>query len=371
MRLVGTAMFRRVVLVLCALAVSSCGQWRRTGTPVANWPGGRFAEAECDQVLCLRSSPSRPAHQCPRQTVDGTVVERVLMAICQPRRSTRYGEERYRFNWPDAEAAHASFDDRRYEALDAALLASAAAGTRYDRENAYVAALYASLVTDDAQLRAQVAQLGAGPDAQAAMLEMVMRLREPPSFADGATEAERHIFHEVPQRVVAERRAEYQQFADAYSQLDIIVAQLEQAISQGQADPTVVAHLEGLRRARLSACDGECLEAPLVVRATEALVRLHVALGEDDRARTEQTMYERDGSYTASLAAAIYVAQLREIELLEEREGQVRELVARGMNEAVARERVGVAGEVQMPRRSPWRVETSMPDHVGAASRRR
>ena len=159
-----------LTVLVCLSLLAGCGHLRRRGAPIAEWRGGQYIGAECNDVMCLYDDRNRE-HVCARDRMAPSVRERILMAVCVPRhvtaRTSRGAvstDERHRFQLPPLEEAHRAFDDRRYQPIEAALLATSFGVRESTRERGYLRTVYAHLVTDeswheyDAALTAQIVE---------------------------------------------------------------------------------------------------------------------------------------------------------------------------------------------------------------------
>jgi hypothetical protein len=348
---------------------------RRRGTPIEDWQGGTYIGAECNQVMCLHDDANED-YVCPRERVQATVRERILMGVCMPRKVTArrphgnyLSDEQHRFRQPDLAELHEAFDDRRFTQLEAALTATTFWRYERGRDRHYLRRVYAYLVTDPNQLRQEVSKIeGIEPGAQDELIRIVSELRSPPMVADGVSELERYVYFDVPRQVVDARQTDFRAFPEEYEALDRLVAEAERTISNGTATTATLEAVDDLRHRYMQGCEGDCLKNALPAIATETVVRLHVALGDLESAAAEAELYRAPGSFRPTLATAIWGAQNDAREELAARETEAQAMLARGMSESVVRQRLGVYGRVRLGR-SVFAVPLTMPDHVAVARR--
>ncbi len=196
---------------------------------------------------------------------------------------------------------------------------------------------------------------------------MVAAFRAVPSSLNGIlSDDDRKILVDLPVEVFNHRQEHYNTFHALYARLDRLRAEAQATRDDPKQIDRVAGELVALRSEFFAACGKiECRAAPLYANATSELAQLYVLRGNVLFARTESSLYAREGSYVAGLAQAVFAAQEASAQKMKVAWATYQKAKSNGSDEKTARR---LAGDVPAARPDLRLLEPklSLPNYAAA-----
>lgn len=371
----------------CVIQGSGFGGWGKG----ASSADARYDGSECDEVRETEAQAKYSSDDKGKRIEHPTTKQYALAAVCRPMHFTendpssglRDSTRELLVGQLDLETLHRSFDDRKIDAVKAALFTiEVVDGDPYqpkskkhlkdfkkDDDEGYedemllgLGHLYATMAKPT--LAAALDKLGMPPDAKAAFLARFDgSSKEIDDLLATMPAAKKKIFVEIPQSVHAARTAYFSAHAADYKSLDALELDADKARA-GQGDPAAVAaSLTALRTAYVAATGSEsCTYDPLYVEVTGELSRVYLAAKQPLLAIAEAKVLARKDANQHGFAQELFAAQ-NEASLRAREAWELKEKAkGKGLDEATTSAVVGTATPLRFNYGTFWDAPTSLPD---------
>lgn len=361
----------RAVLFACAVAATGCLQVATAGLQGVGGPGvagGVYNGSECSEAPDGREirregygGPNRRIWQSyTSRELSQPVGEQILRLICV--HEIRAGDA--------IREQHASFDDRRFDHLAAALIVVECDVSGLCAESPVALGMMEWYVTHtrlDA-LKARLAGVILSDGAKAAFVKRVAQAHERLMAKIAELDPRRrHLYVAVPNAVRAARQDYFERHADLYRRLDPLLEHAAAARQAQQVTPAILDALVGVREAYLDGCRGaECRYDAFFTEVTRELILCHLVARDPVGALAEAWLLQADGAnrngYGAAIRRAQYQAMSDEYEAWQKYERAKRE----GLDETALIATFGETPPIQVTPDSAWYASDDFPDYAAA-----